>query len=232
MEEDYAQLYKVLGCELDPAHLRQALTHRSYSYENNMVPDNERLEHLGDAVLQLVVSERLYETFSDSPESTLTKMRANIVNTYALAKAARSLELGKYVYLGNGEENQGGRDKDSILADTIEAVFGVIFQKYGYDKTREILSELFRDAIINADARTYRTDWKTPLQELLAERKLPTAKYEVERFGPEHKSTFIAKIFINQIFFGKGEGSNRRSAEQQAARLAWTNLSEDPGFTG
>lgn len=226
MVNDYSQLNKIFGSDVHPCQLQQALTHRSYSYENNLVPHNERLEHLGDAVLQLVISEILFTTYPESPESSLTKMRANIVNTRALSETARRLGLGKYILLGNGEESQGGRDKDSILADTLEAVFGAIYQHSGYEKTFTILANIFAQSIEHASVKKYRSDWKTPLQELLAEKKLPTARYEIERFGPEHDSTFIAKIYISDSFYGQGQGSNRRAAEQQAAKIAWYSLIE------
>ena len=133
MRTDTAVLLDRLRVTVDPALMTLALTHRSYAYENGGLPTNERLEFLGDSVLGIVVTETLYSQYPDWPEGQLAKLRAAVVNAGALADVARSLDLGEYLYLGRGEETTGGRDKSSILADTMEAVFGAVFLDSGID---------------------------------------------------------------------------------------------------
>jgi ribonuclease-3 len=173
-----------LGVAVESAVLDRALTHRSFAYENGGLPTNERLEFLGDSVLGLVVTDALYRNHPDLPEGQLAKLRAAVVNMRALADVARSLELGRFVRLGRGEEGTGGRDKASILADTLEAVIGAVYIARGLDVATAVVRRLF-DPLIERSARLGAgLDWKTSLQELTATLGLGVPEYVVEESGP------------------------------------------------
>jgi len=157
-----------LGIELDPRLLERALTHRSYAYENGGLPTNERLEFLGDSVLGLVVTDTLYHLHPDLPEGQLAKLRAAVVNMRALADVARALELGRFLRLGRGEEGTGGRDKSSILADTLEALIGAVYLELGLVEASLLVHSLFDPLIEHSSRLGAGLDWKTSLQELTA----------------------------------------------------------------
>jgi ribonuclease-3 len=168
--------------------LERALTHRSYAYENGGLPTNERLEFLGDSVLGLVVTDTLYRGYPNLPEGQLAKLRAAVVNMTALAGVARGLNLGSYVRLGRGEEGTGGRDKPSILADTLEAVIGAVFIDCGLEAAHDLVHTLF-DPVIEKSARLGAgLDWKTSLQELTAAELLGVPEYTVAESGPDTRS--------------------------------------------
>jgi ribonuclease-3 len=151
---------------VDPELLDRALTHRSYAYEQGGLPTNERLEFLGDSVLGLVVTEHLFVTYPDLSEGQLAKLRAAVVNSRALADIARQLDLGAVIHLGRGEESTGGRDKSSILADTMEAVIGAVFLQHGVDAARDLVHHLFDPLMAEVATRGAGLDWKTSLQEI------------------------------------------------------------------
>ena len=181
---DPSSLEGALGVELDAELLGRALTHRSYAYENGGLPTNERLEFLGDAVLGLVVTDALYTGHPDLPEGQLAKLRASVVNMRALADVARRLGpdgLGAYVRLGRGEEATGGRDKASILADTLEALLGAVYVEHGLDQAGEVVHRLFDPVLADAAQRGAGLDWKTSLQELTAALSLGVPEYVVPR---------------------------------------------------
>lgn len=168
---DRAPLIDALGVELDAELLNLALTHRSYAYENGGLQPNERLEFLGDAVLGLVITDRLYREHPDLPEGQLAKLRASVVNMHALASVSRELGdggLGEYLLLGRGEELTGGRDKASILADGLEAVLGAVYLQHGIEVARRVIHHLFDGLLTEAPQRGAGLDWKTSLQELTA----------------------------------------------------------------
>jgi ribonuclease-3 len=164
----YDQLLKQLGVELSPQLLELAFTHRSFAYETGITTTNERLEFLGDAVLGLVVTEELYLKYPDLDESRLSPLRSGIVNMRALADIARSLELGKYIRLGKGEEVTNGRDKNSLLADALEALIGAIYLECGFSQSAEVIRALIRETLDSAMAKGAGLDGKTALQELVA----------------------------------------------------------------
>jgi ribonuclease-3 len=206
---------------MDPALLRRALTHRSYAYESGGLPHNERLEFLGDSVLGLVVTDTLYTTHPDLAEGQLAKLRAAVVNMRALAEVARTIGLGDFLFLGRGEESTGGRDKDSILADTMEAVIGSAYLSGGPTAAAELVHHLL-DPLITESARMGAgLDWKTSLQELCSQQTLGTPEYRVEDDGPEHAKTFFAEVLVGGEPLGKGTGRTKKDAEQQAAAQAW-----------
>lgn len=210
-----------LGVDLDSELLERALTHRSYAYEQGGLPTNERLEFLGDSVLGLVVTEHLFVSFPDLSEGQLAKLRAAVVNSRALADIARALELGKLVHLGRGEETTGGRDKSSILADTMEAIIGAVFLQHGIDPARRLVHHLFDPLMAEVVNRGAGLDWKTSLQELASSCGLGVPVYEVLESGPDHAKTFRANVLLEAESHGPGFGRNKKEAEQNAAALAY-----------
>jgi ribonuclease III len=206
--------------------LERALMHRSYAYENGGLPTNERLEFLGDSVLGVIVTDTLFRSYPDLPEGQLAKLRAAVVNMRALAGVARGLELGSYVRLGKGEEGTGGRDKSSILADTLEAVIGAVYLDQGLAAADALVHRLFDPVIARSARLGAGLDWKTSLQELTASEILGAPEYHVEESGPDHQKSFRAYVRIGSETFGEGEGRSKKEAEQQAAEAAWNAISE------
>jgi len=203
-----------------------ALTHRSYAYEHGGLPTNERLEFLGDSVLGLVVTHELYVRFADVSEGRLAKLRAAVVNSRALADIARGLGLGDHVRLGKGELGTGGRDKNSILADTMEAVIGAAFLTVGMDGAREFVLRLTSPLMDSSERTGAGTDWKTALQELTAAENLGVPSYAISESGPDHAKNFTADAMVGGTALGHGEGKSKKEAEQQAAEAAVSALRE------
>jgi ribonuclease-3 len=221
----YDDLRRALGDpELDPELLDRALTHRSYAYENGGLPTNERLEFLGDSVLGVVVTETLYRTHPDLSEGRLAKLRAAVVNARALAEVARGIGLGKYIKLGRGEESTGGRDKASILSDTVEAVIGAIHLSGGIETSAHVVHLLFDPLIEAASALGAGLDWKTSLQELAAEHGLGVPEYVIADDGPDHMKTFTAQVRVADKLYGNGTGRSKKEAEQGAAETAYGEI--------
>jgi ribonuclease-3 len=220
-------LDRALGVAFRDRALRElALTHRSFAFERDLGVNNERLEFLGDSVLGLVVTDMAYLSFPHLPEGELAKLRAAVVNMVALADVARSLELGSMVLLGKGEESSGGRDKSSILADALEAVFGAVYLDLGLDVARELIERLFRprlEAYIRGEGDR---DYKTILQELASQELRSLPEYRLTEEGPDHEKEFTAIVYLAGEPFGEGVGRSKKEAEQQAARGAFARLSE------
>jgi ribonuclease-3 len=235
-ERAAAWLRGALGIELPDGLLALALTHRSWAYENGGVPTNERLEFLGDSVLGLVVTDELYRSQPDRPEGQLAKLRASVVNMMSLAKVARALGdggLGPHLLLGRGEETTGGRDKDSILADALEALIGAVHLGLGLDAASALVHRLFDPLLAESATRGAALDWKTSLQELGATRGLGPPSYAVEDDGPDHAKTFTAAVLLSGTVYGRGSGRTKKAAEQEAAEAAWRTLHSDaPGAEG
>jgi ribonuclease III len=226
---DPSSLEDALGVTLDAELLGRALTHRSFAYENGGLPTNERLEFLGDAVLGLVITDALYSGHPELPEGQLAKLRASVVNMRALADVARLLGpagLGFYVRLGRGEEVTGGRDKASILADTLEALLGAVYLEHGLGVAGEVVHKLFDPVLAEAAQRGAGLDWKTSLQELTATLGLGVPEYAVSEEGPDHAKSFTAVARVGGESFGSGAGRSKKEAEQKAAEAAWTALQE------
>ena len=221
---DHAQLLEKLGVELPEESLKLALTHRSFANENGMLTNNERLEFLGDAVLGMCVAEELYRRFPDRAEQDISKMRAGVVNMYALADLARSIGLGEHILLGRGEKATGGADKHSILADTTEALLGAIYLQHGFEVARETVLRLFNQMIDDAPTESRGRDWKTLLQERLAAKQLPAAEYTVRTTGPDHDLTFYVDVLVDGVVKGSGTGATKKEAEMHAAHQAHTAL--------
>ncbi|MFP5346088.1 MAG: ribonuclease III [Actinomycetes bacterium] len=221
---DLSALLERLDLPVDEALLLRALTHRSYAYENGGLPTNERLEFLGDSVLGLVVTDALYRGHPDLPEGQLAKLRAAVVNMRALAGIARELDLGAYVRLGRGEESTGGRDKSSILADTLEAVFGAVYLSCGLGKARQLVRRLIDPLLESSATLGAGLDWKTSLQELTATVGLGVPEYALEEEGPDHAKVFFASALVAGRRCGSGRGRSKKEAEMKAAAAAWKCL--------
>jgi len=221
-----------LEVDIDPGLLERSVTHRSYAYENGGLPTNERLEFLGDSVLGLVVTDTLYRTHPDLPEGQLAKLRAAVVNAKALAGIGRELGLGEHLLLGRGEETTGGRDKSSIVADTVEAVIGAVYLDQGLDVATGLIHRLFDPLIAESAGLGAGLDWKTSLQELCAAQSLGVPEYVVEESGPDHMKSFRARVRVGSELYGDGRGGSKKEAEQQAASTAYAELLEASAAPG
>ena len=229
-ESAYDDLREALGGPaLDPELLDRALTHRSYAYENGGLPTNERLEFLGDSVLGVVVTDTLFRAHPDLSEGRLAKLRAAVVNARALAEVARSIGLGKHIKLGRGEEATGGRDKSSILSDTVEALIGAIYLSGGFVSATTVVHLLFDPLMEAAAGLGAGLDWKTSLQELSAEHSLGVPEYVIEDEGPDHEKTFTAQVRVGEQLYGPGTGRSKKEAEQQAAETAYRAIAAAKG---
>jgi ribonuclease-3 len=211
----------------DLALLAQSVAHRSWCAEHPGVASNERLEFLGDAVLGWVVTDHLFVTYPDLPEGELAKVRSSLVNSSALAEVAAGLGLGSALLLGKGEDQSGGREKPSILADAIEAVIGALYIDRGASAAAELVMRLLGERIVEAAAGPGGEDYKTRLQERCARDldELPT--YVVTDDGPDHAKHFDAVVMLRGAEWGSGSGRSKKQAEQAAARVAWARLAED-----
>ncbi len=229
IDDQVDQLAQRLGHEFsEPRLLGIAVSHRSWCAENPGPQSNERLEFLGDAVLGLVITEHLFDTY-DLPEGSLAKMRAAIVSAEPLAAVARSFAVGDALRLGRGELQSGGRGKPSILADAMEAVIAAVHIDAGLDTVRQLILDAFTDHIEVAASSPGHTDFKTRLQELSAHRfGEPSPSYEVAESGPDHEKRFVASVLIGGEVRGTGTGRSKKEAQQQAAAVAWEALSARP----
>ncbi len=210
----------------DQKLLTLALTHRSYLNENaGASSSNERLEFLGDAVLELITSEELYKRFPEKDEGFLTALRANIVNTKSLAALARELNLGEKILLSKGEEASGGRSNESLLADTVESIIGALYMDGGFTAAKRFIVD---NLLTNLDERAQEPlkDPKSLLQELVQSKKLRAPVYRVVGMvGPDHKRHFTVEVLVNGESVGKGEGSSKSEAEQNSAKAGLEKLS-------
>ncbi len=211
------------GVGLQPDLLRLALTHRSYAYEHGQ-KSNERLEFLGDAAVQVVITDFLFTTHRELDESDLARLRAFVVCTSGLARVARQLGLGDYLLLGRGEERTGGRDKDQTLADALEAVIGAAFVQHGMDGIRGPVLQLFGKVLHEAAILGPDLDWQSSLQELVSILGRSVPEYRTREDGPDHHKLFKAEVRVDGQTLGRGEGSTKKDAEQKAAAAAYTAL--------
>ncbi len=202
-----------------------ALTHRSYAYEHGGIPHNERLEFLGDSVLGQAVTVMLFTTHPELDEGELAKRRASVVSTVALAEVARGIGLGSHLLLGRGEEQTGGRDKDSILADTMEAVIGATFLSAGPDAATELVLRLTKPLLADPERYGAAMDPKTSLQELAARLGATPPQYSIEASGPDHDRRFTATVAVGDVRM-TGNGTSKKTAEMAAALNAWHLLND------
>lgn len=211
----------------DPSILKRGLTHKSFANENKMsaLEQNERYEFLGDAVLELAISHLLMEKFPDSTEGDLSKLRAAVVNEQSLAEIARRIHLGNFLYLGRGEDQCGGREKDSLLSDAYEAVLGAIYLDSDFPQAFKVIQEQFASILHKATKQDIIRDFKTKLQEEAQELFKSIPRYKmVSESGPDHNKTFEVHLFIRSELFGKGVGKSKKQAEQNAAGQALIKL--------
>lgn len=210
----------------DPTLLERALTHKSFANENRVSAHNERLEFLGDAVLTLIISEQLMHSCPDSTEGDLSRLRAAIVSEPALAAIARTIGIGPYLLLGKGEDQTGGRDKDSLLADSLEAIIASIYLDAGAAAITSFVTEFFENTIRGACAGRTSLDYKTELQERCQEllKQLPLYRV-VSETGPDHQKQFTVELTIRNQVMARGTGRSKKDAEQKAAKYALENLS-------
>ncbi len=228
--ENIINFEKAIGIEFNNKLLLQrALTHKSFPNENKILAlkDNERLEFLGDSVLSLSVSTYIFKKFSNFPEGELAKMRAVVVSAPILAEAAKNINLGDYLFLGKGEEMTGGRERDSILADAMEAIFGALYLDQGFTAVGDFILSLLKEDIINVAKGNHIQDYKTMLQEVIQQDGNIRPEYEViDEEGPDHNKTFIVAVKIEDNSLGSGQGSSKKEAEQEAAKFALHKLNK------
>lgn len=226
--DDRAHFESLLGWSFrDDAVLAQALSHRSWCAEHPDESSNERLEFLGDAVLGIIVTDHIFRTYPSLQEGELAKVRASVVNADVLADVAARIGLGACLRLGKGEANSGGREKPSILADAMEAVFGAVYIDGGIDAARPLIIGLLEDRIASAAIGPGGHDYKTQLQELAARTLEQLPVYELRDEGPDHEKRFFATVLLDGVARGAGEGRSKKQAEQSAAHAALLTLSQD-----
>jgi ribonuclease-3 len=213
----------------DPRLLDVALTHRSYAYEEGLVETNERMELLGDAVLNLVITDLIFARFPAYLEGDLAKLRASLVSAPALAEVASELGVGGAVRLGRGEELTGGRAKPSILADTMEALLGAVYLDGGIRTVRRVIGSLFGSRIRAAVGKEVPKDAKTRLQEFVTRRFGELPRYRVSGEGPDHAKVFTAEVYVDGELYGQGGGRSKKEAEQEAAGEAVVRLADELG---
>lgn len=217
------EIEEILGTRFrDRGLLRRALTHRSYAHEASMGPydTNERLEFIGDAVLDLVVSDYLYTYHGHLDEGDLTRIRSYLVNMNSLAETARELGIGPHILLSREERADGGENKSSILADTLEALIGAAYLDLGLEKTRRMVLRFFRDKLEDAVSGPLDFDYKSQLQELLVKERGGLPRYRLREEGPDHAKIFHATVYMGEEKLGRGKGTSKKEAEQEAARDA------------
>jgi ribonuclease-3 len=228
---DWQALQQVIGINFkDESLLQQAFIHSSYTNENpgSPIADNERLEFLGDALLSFIVAEELYREFPNFSEGNLTEIRVSLIRLETLAEIAAELKLGDYLLLGKGEEATGGRQKQTNLADAMEALIGAIFLDHGLSIVSDFVLSKFAAQLEEVRARGIGRNYKALLQELTqAKYKLLPAYRIVEASGPDHDKSFVVEVALGDRTLGSGSGKTKRAAEMEAARLAWEKLSAE-----
>ena len=212
----------------DPTFLYQSLTHSSYANEKNFPKhkDNERLEFLGDSVLELITSEYVYHEYEDFPEGDLTKLRASIVCEASLSSCAKELNIGQYLLLGKGEDITGGRQRSSILSDAIEAIIGAIYLDGGFTNAKEFIEKFI---LKDLDEKILFFDSKTILQEIIQNKKnIKRIKYKlISEQGPDHDKMFTVAVYIGNKKVGVGSGRTKKTAEQEAASQAIKKINKN-----
>lgn len=222
-ENTIEHLSKHLGVSLDPEMLRLALTHRSYAFEHDGLPTNERLEFLGDSILGVLVTDYLYKTYTDEAESELAKKRASIVSTFALAQVARNIDLGPHIFLGEGEIRTHGGNKDSILADTFEALVGATYLHAGFDAAWTVVKQHVIPLLEDEQIMGAGKDWKTLVQIAVDKKQLGAIEYKIDGTGPDHDRTFRATLVVGGTPYATAQAKTKKDAERLAA---WHSLSD------
>lgn len=228
---NFDELKKILEADIPESNLKVALTHRSYHNEaREQLEHNERYEFLGDAVLELVATQYLFEKFPEDPEGVLTSYRSALVKTESLAEEAKRLNLGQYILMSKGEDMSGGRTRLYILANTVEAIIGAMYLTLGYDTCKAFITKNILYKIEDIIHNEGDIDAKTKLQEIAQEEVRITPSYSlIEATGPDHNKVFKMEVFIGSKSFGSGTGKSKQEAEQNAAKFAiqhWEKLKQ------
>jgi ribonuclease-3 len=221
---NYATLIQRLGISIEAELLELALTHSSYAYENGKIPNNERLEFLGDSVLGFVVTGHVYSENPVMDEGSLSRLRSATVSAKTLAKAANEIGLGEFVRLGKGEISTGGQTKTNILADTFEAIIGAAYLSGGLEPAKAIIDSLVLPLLSSEDELLETSEPRTVLSELLKSLGKSDASFEVTHEGPDHDRTFFAAVIVDGSSVASGSGRTRKAAEAQAAIAALKTL--------
>jgi ribonuclease-3 len=221
---NYATLIQRLGISIEAELLELALTHSSYAYENGKIPNNERLEFLGDSVLGFVVTGHVYSENPDLDEGSLSRLRSATVSAKTLAIAANQIGLGEFIRLGKGELSTGGQTKTNILADTFEAIIGAAYLSGGLAPAKSIIDSLVLPLLSSEDELLETSEPRTVLSELLKSLGKSDASFEVTHEGPDHDRTFFAEVIVDGAAISKGSGRTRKAAEAQAAVEALKTL--------
>ncbi len=225
------ELEKTIGYRFnDRKKLKMALTHSSYANErkNEGLSSNERLEFLGDSVLNIITSDHIYRNHPELPEGEMTKTRAVIVCESSLMKCAQKIKLGDYLYLGKGEENTGGRNRTSILSDAFEALIGAIYLDGGIDKAGQFILSAMEDIHRNIKSKNVFRDYKTQFQEIMQKQSEQQISYRIiDEKGPDHDKVFISELLVGNKPYGTGEGRTKKEAEQNAAKAAIESIMAD-----
>lgn len=225
---DWDACQEALGiCFNDQSLLKQAFVHRSYLNENpnSVLPSNERLEFLGDAILDFIVTDELYSEFPELPEGDLTTIRASLICRQTLAKVASSLKLGDWLLLGQGEETSGGRKRESNLANTSEALIGAIYLDQGLYQAKEFVLRQLKPFLEKTKHGDISPNYKALLQELIqSEKLLPPVYHVTEATGPDHDKQFAVEVLMEDNILGSGTGKSKKAAEMEAAHSAWEKL--------
>jgi len=221
---NYATLIQRLGISIEAELLELALTHSSYAYENGKIPNNERLEFLGDSVLGFVVTGHVYSENPDLDEGSLSRLRSATVSAKTLAIAANQIGLGEFVRLGKGELSTGGQTKTNILADTFEAIIGAAYLSGGLAPAKTIIDSLVLPLLSSEDELLETSEPRTVLSELLKSLGKSDASFEITHEGPDHDRTFFAEVIVDGAAISKGSGRTRKAAEAQAAVAALKTL--------
>ncbi len=213
-----------LGVDIEPQLLELALTHRSYAYENGNIPNNERLEFLGDSVLGFVVTAHIHDLLTELPEGELTKVKNAVVSATALSQVATTIGLGEFLRLGKGEDQTGGREKPNLLADAFEAILGAAYVSKGLEAAEGIIRKLVFPLLEDTDSLRANSDPKTTLGERAQADSKSAPEYVTTHEGPDHDRTFFSTVSIDGKAIGSGQGRSKKLAETQAAIDALAKL--------
>ena len=225
----YRELVERWGVDINRPLLRLALTHRSFAFEHGE-PHNERLEFLGDSVLGFIAADKVFREFPDSREGDMSRMKTFAVSEKALASIARELELGRFIRLGRGEDLSGGRDKDSILSDTVEALIAATYLQHGLDVARKTVERLVAAKIEDASLLGPNLDWQTSFEEVAHERGMTgSLQFELTSEGPDHRRVYTAVASMGGRVWGEGTGSSKKTARQDAAQVAYRAITAENG---
>lgn len=223
----YREFAEIWGIEISRSLLRRALTHRSFAFEHDE-EHNERLEFLGDSILGMIVAEKLYKDYPDASEGDMSRMKTYAVSERGLSDIARELNLGQFIRLGKGEDKSGGRDKDSILSDTLEALIAATYLQHGMDTTRALVSRLVARKLEEASVLGPNLDWQTSFEEIAHRHGMEgTLQFEMTSEGPDHARVFTAVAHMAGRQWGSGTGSSQKNARRKASEASYWLLIEE-----